>query len=610
MARLVWEHRREPRDSRTLGAIALTMTEGYAWGPRLLPNGGVEFRLWGPAAKRVDVVIFGDAERVVPMVRDDHGWWSRKDARSGAETRYLFLIDGEHRVPDPASRFQPEGVHRPSEIVDTVLLDWSRDRDVRVSVQELVFYELHVGTFTPEGTFTAAIAHLDDLAELGITAVEIMPIAQAAGSRTWGYDGVLPYSPSNVYGTPDDLRRFICAAHERGLAVFLDVVYNHFGPEGNYLSLYAPQFFTQRHRTPWGDAIDYSSAGNEPVRQFAIDNACYWLREYHFDGLRLDATETIYDDRPLMVLEELETTVRKRVERRVFLVVENDDNKIELLHHGYDAQWNDDVHHALHVLLTGERNRYYRDFTDAPGRLFARALTSGYAFQGEISHFRGGRPRGAPCAKEPLTSFINFLQNHDQIGNRALGERITVLAPEQAVHAALAALLLAPSPPLFFMGEEWAASTPFLYFCDFEPWLAEQVRDGRRREYGPSTPDPSAPQTFQRSKLQWDERNDPAHRRVLDRYRELLAIRKREIVPRIAGVFGNEARYEKHGDRAFTATWTLRNGETLTLDANLNATPQPGFSERTVDRLIYATHDTFTGGVSPPWSARWNLSPT
>jgi maltooligosyltrehalose trehalohydrolase len=554
------------------------------------------------------------------MVRGEGGWYTHIDDRASAGTRYLFDINGEMRVPDPASRFQPSGVNGPSEVIDPTSFAWPADQGLRPSAAELVFYELHVGTFTHEGTYAAASERLDDLIEVGVTAIELMPLAQAAGSRNWGYDGVLLYAPSFSYGRPEDLKRFIAAAHARHLAVFLDVVYNHFGPEGNYLHVYAPQFFTERHTTPWGAAIDYSSPGNEPVRAFAIDNASYWLNEYRFDGLRLDATDQIFDERRVPILEELAQTVKRTAQRRVYLVVENDENRIDLLERGYDAQWNDDVHHALHTALTGEDDGYYRDFAEKPTAWLARALTSGYAYQGEASPFRSGRMRGAPSTAAPLTSFINFLQNHDQVGNRAFGERISALVSPEALHAALAILLLAPSPPLIFMGEEWGASTPFLYFCDFEPELARAVRDGRRREFArfqqfaderarEKIPDPGAVETFEKSKLRWDERDELSHRRWLWTYGTLLELRRLEIASRVVGLSGKDASYELRGARGLCALWNLSSGNELRLDANLGAREQGGFDGYPAGRTIYATHgERFPGGIAPPWSVRWSIA--
>lgn len=546
-----------------------------------------------------------------------NGWHEVTDPAAGAGTRYFFEIDGKRRVPDPAARFAPDGPAGASEVVDPSTFSWPQ-RASALRAESMVFYELHVGTFTRSGTYAEAMERLDHLVDLGITAVELMPLAERPGARNWGYDGVLWYAPAHCYGRPDDLKAFVAAAHSRGLSVLLDVVYNHFGPQDNYLGSYAPQFFTKAHHTPWGDAIDYSSAGNEPVRRFAIENACYWLQEYDFDGLRLDATQEIYDDSASHVLSDLAREAHSAKGSPVYLVVENDENDACAFERGYDAQWNDDVHHALHVALTGEGDGYYEDFTADPVGLLGRALTQGFAFQGEASAFRGGRPRGGPTEGFALSRFVNFLQNHDQTGNRAFGDRIATLASVEAVRAAVVTMLLAPSPPLLFMGEEWAASTPFLYFCDFEPGLSKLVTEGRRREFArfarfadPAAreriPDPSSPATFERSILDWNEPNKPEHRRMLELYRELLRIRRAEIVPRLASVAGRAARYELRGNRGLLCSWHLCDGAVLTLEANLAPRSQAGFSEEIVGRQLYAT-TPFAGGVAPAWSARWILA--
>ena len=431
-----------------------------------LRDDGVAFRLWAPSRERAAVIVDGAEHVLEPRAG---GWFERtvRDARAGS--RYAFAFPGvDVRVPDPASRFQPDGVHAPSAVIDPRAFRWEQSAWRGRAWHEIVLYELHVGTFTPEGTYAAAAARLDALAELGVTAVELMPLAQPAGDRNWGYDGVLPFAPQRAYGTPDELKAFVDAAHARGLCVFLDVVYNHFGPEGNYLHAFAEPFFTDRHHTPWGAAINVDAHHAEVVREFFVQNSLYWLREYRFDGIRYDAVHEIRDDAPRPFLDELAARVRAGVEagREVHLVLENDANEARWLDR-YDAQWNDDAHHAFHVLTTGETDGYYRDYTREPARLLARALAEGFAYQGEPSPHRGGAPRGEPSAALPSTAFVDFLQNHDQIGNRALGERISALAPDDAVRAATAVLLLAPAIPLLFMGEEWSASTPFLFFADF-----------------------------------------------------------------------------------------------------------------------------------------------
>ena len=591
-------------------------TEQYRFGPARAPE-GTTFRFFAPAARRVELVVRdGAGERSSKLTPRGGGWFEGSDATAGPGARYGFRIDGAPAVvPDPASRFQPEGVHGPSELVDPARLTGSVAGWSGRAWHEMVFYELHVGAFTAGGTYRSAIERLDDLIELGVTAIELMPLAQWPGERNWGYDGVLPYAPAARYGRPEDLAAFIDAAHARGLAVFLDVVYNHFGPEGNYLHGYAPAFFTDRYQTPWGAAINYAS---DDVRAFFIESARWWLEVYGFDGLRLDATQMIFDDRSPTVLEELRTVIEAWTPpgRNVHLVVENDHNDARLLHAGYDAQWNDDFHHAVHVLTTGEDGGYYEDYANRPAWLLGRTLTSGYGYQGEPSPFRGGAPRGSRSDDQPLGKFIDFLQNHDQIGNRAYGERLSMLATPEAVRAAAAVMLLAPSRPLLFMGEEWAASTPFLFFCDFEPELAHLVTEGRRREFAgfpqfadprarETIPDPAARETFERCVLHWDERRAEPHRSMLAHYRSLLSLRKTEIVPRIAGVLAVGASFVERGPAAIEATWAVSGG-TLRLEANLGGEACGGFTVTPAGRCIFGAA-TYANGTAPPWSVRWSI---
>ncbi len=583
-----------------------------------LRDDGVAFRLWAPSRPSASVVIDGVEHALEPRTG---GWFERelRDARAG--TRYAFAFPGaDVRVPDPASRFQPEGVHGPSEVVDPRAYTWRESGWRGRPWHETVLYELHVGTFTPEGTYAAAAERLDALADLGITAVELMPLAQPAGARNWGYDGVLPFAPQRAYGTPDELKALIDAAHARGLSVFLDVVYNHFGPEGNYLGAYAEPVFTQRHHTPWGAAINVDAEHSETVRELLVQNALYWLREYRFDGLRLDAVHELHDDSPRPFLDELAARVRADVEpgRHVHLVLENDANDARLLER-YDAQWNDDAHHAFHVLLTGERDGYYRDFAREPARLLARALAEGFAYQGQPSRHRGGAPRGTPSASLPATAFVDFLQNHDQIGNRAFGERLSALAPADAVRAATAVLLLAPSIPLLFMGEEWGATTPFLFFSDFGADLAQAVTEGRRREFAAwpafadeatraRIPDPQREATLRASALRWAERERPQHAAQLAFHRELLALRGGLLVPRLAGGAHGES-YQVLANTAFRVKWRLGDDSRLGVVANLGAAPA------SVSYAIGGVRIFALGEVPPradrtalaPWSVGWFL---
>lgn len=596
------------------------------FGAEVRDDSTVRFRLWAPAATNVELSLEepGD-ESLLAMSRAGDGWFELATDRARPGSLYRFCIDGATFVPDPASRFQPEDVHGPSEVIDPLSHDWN-DADWRGRPwEEAVLYELHVGAFTPEGTFRAAAARLDDLRVLGISAVELMPVADFPGARNWGYDGVLPFAPDSRYGRPQDFKAFVEAAHAHGLMVLLDVVYNHFGPQGNYLHTYAPQFFSERHQTPWGAAINFDGEGSRAVRDFFVHNALYWLEEYHLDGLRLDAVHAIIDDSSPDILTELAEAVRRGPgrTRHVHLVLENDHNAARYLARDagrprwYDAQWNDDFHHALHVLVTGETDGYYRDYAEAPARHLGRCLAEGFAYQGEVSAYRGGEPRGEPSTGLPPMAFVGFLQNHDQVGNRAFGERLTRLASPEAVRAATVILLLAPSPPLLFMGQEWGAEEPFPFFCDFGPELAVAVTEGRRREFerfpafrDPEAlrriPDPNDPRTFESAVLRWQAREALAHREWLALHRELLALRAREVTPRLAGSEGGCARYTPYAERALGVAWTLGDGSTLTLLANLDDRALPAVIAPPPGRLLYASSAP-AAGVLAAWSAAWYL---
>ncbi|WP_248281398.1 malto-oligosyltrehalose trehalohydrolase [Azoarcus sp. TTM-91] len=576
------------------GSRGLGYVHRMPFGPRPVddasPEAGYRFRLWAPAEKRVEVCLLpAHGERSVHACAKSDGWHSCKVAEARPGDRYCFRLDGQLEVPDPASRFNPEGVHGPSVIIDPATFPWDEEWQGR-PWEDTVLYELHVGSFTPEGSYAAAEHKLDELAALGITAIELMPLADCSGRRGWGYDGVLPYAPKADYGTPDELKHFIQAAHRRGLMVFLDVVYNHFGPDGNYLHVYAPQFFTAEHETPWGGAIAYEGAASPAVRAFFIHNALYWLEEYRFDGLRLDAVQTIHDSSKPHILEELSIRVRSRIgNRHVHLVLENVDNRASLLGPPatpgrYDAQWNDDFHHAAHVILTGERDGYYADYADRPVRHLARCLAEGFAYQGEHSPFHRA-VRGEASASLPASAFVNFLQNHDQIGNRAFGERLSTLTTPERLRALVALQLLAPSPPLLFMGEEAGATTPFLYFCDYQGDLGTAVREGRRREFAGFSrfsgaevariPDPSADETFRASKLDWLAREQPEAQAWLAFYRNLLELRRTMVVPRMPWLVPGRCGVQFAGDEAFDLRWTTVDGFALVLRANLSDKPSP-----------------------------------
>ena len=552
----------------------MTKSDHPRWGAYLNGN-GAEFGLWAPSQPEVWVRAGG---RDVPMQRSAEGWFTATIPDLGPGDAYCYKLEDGRTVPDPAARAQKDDVHGPSLLVDTASYDWQYHWQGR-PWEEAVIYEIHVGTFTEAGTFRAMIDRLPALADLGITAIELMPIAQFAGNRGWGYDGVLPYAVHPAYGTPEDLRALVDAAHGQGLMVLLDVVYNHFGPEGNHLSDYAPEFFHPDCHTPWGAAIAYERA---PVRNFFIDNALHWLREYNLDGLRLDAIDHIHDPSDPDLLVELAMAVRTEFpERKIHLTTE-DNRNITRLHERdgdqvplYTAEWNDDWHNTAHVIATGETEFYYVDFADDPQAHLARTLAEGFAFQGEFSQLKG-EPRGKPSAHLPPLAFVDFLQNHDQVGNRAYGERIDRLAEDRAVQALHAILLLSPHIPLLFMGEEYGETRPFLFFTDFHGELADAVREGRRREFagfGAFTdasaplPDPNAWETFEASRLDWSEREGSGYVR-LGEIRELLALRATEIVPYLAGVGGQSGRMLESEPDVVAVDWHL-NGTVLHLRANL-----------------------------------------
>ena len=507
-------------------------------GARTLPDGSTHFSVWAPAAERVDLTIDpSDGGAVHPMEPGGGGVWRLALADCPEGTDYAYRLNGSPPRPDPVSRLQPHGVHGPSRVVNPSSYIWS-DGDWRgVELPDVVLYELHVGTFTPDATFEGVARRLDYLSELGITAIELMPVAAFPGRRNWGYDGVHPYAPHIAYGGPEGLRRLVDAAHGRGLAVFLDVVYNHLGPEGNYLAEFGP-YFTDRYGTPWGFAINFDGPESDEVRRYFIDNALYWVTEYHIDGLRLDAVQTIFDFGARHILEELALAVHRQASalgRRILVIAESDLNDPRLVRpreeggYALDAMWNDDFHHAIHAALTGERNGYYMDF----GRRVdvAKSFRDGFVLDGRYSEYRRRR-HGAPADDLPRERFVVFIQNHDQVGNRARGERLDGLVsfPERKLAAAL--LLLSPFVPLLFMGEEYGERAPFLYFVDHgDAELLEAVRQGRAREFERfdwrgSIPDPGAEETFSRSVLDVERASTSPHAELLRLYRDLLSLRR------------------------------------------------------------------------------------
>lgn len=603
------------------------------FGCELAGDNSTRFRLWAPAMATVGIEYTepDGAWRSGAMAAIGDGWFEARMPRCGAGSRYRFVLDNGMRVPDPASRYQPDSIHGSSEVIAATDFDWQDEHWRGRPWEEAVIYELHLGCFSPEASYRGLIQRLDHLLELGVTALELMPLSQAPGSRNWGYDGTYPYAPSCVYGRPEDLKTLIQAAHQRGLMVLLDVVYNHFGPEGNYLHAYAPDFFTDRYHTPWGQAINLDGAGSRTVREFFIHNALYWLEEYHLDGLRLDAVHALYDDSAPDFLEELASRVRAQTgsERHVHLVLENDHNAAHYLRPqrdpqpgtqpGYDAQWNDDIHHCMHLLLTGENSGYYQDYADNGLRHLGRCLTEGFAYQGEYSRYRGAC-RGEASEHLPPSAFVAFLQNHDQIGNRACGERLSVLVADAPRRALVSILLLAPSPPLLFMGEEWATRRPFLYFCDFDDELAEAVRDGRREEFShfpefategatQRIPDPNAPASYRASCLDWSELAHPGHQSWLSCYRHLLALRHRHLLPLLAGLNRGTARVQAD-DRYLQVEWRSDTVRWCLLANPAAAATEVDLDGLSPDQPLFASNALQRDGnrwLAPPWHTSWYL---
>jgi len=492
----------------------------------------VELAVWAPRATRVELLV---GDRRTPLRSDANDWF--RAPRPPAGTDYRLSLDAGEPLPDPRSAFQPEGPDGPSRIVDHDAFPWTDAAWPGVPIADLIIYELHIGTFTPAGTFDSAIARLDDLTALGVSAIELLPVAEFPGRRGWGYDGVDLYAPHHAYGGPEGLRRLVDAAHARGLAVILDVVYNHLGPAGNHLASFGP-YFTDTYATPWGGALNFDGADSDPVRAHFIDNSVFWLEHYHIDGLRLDAVHAIHDRSARHFLEELALRVDAIGDGpRRLLIAETDQNDPRIVTprerggYGIDAQWSDDFHHAIHALLTGERDGYYADFGSAED--LAKALRQAFVYDGRYSGFRRRR-HGRPFAGLSGHRFLGYSQDHDQIGNRAHGERLEHLAGPAKARIAAALVLLSPFLPMLFQGEEWAASTPFQYFTDHEPELGRLVRDGRRREFAsfdwdPLTiPDPQDPATFERSKLRWEERALAEHAAMLAWYRDLITLRRAE----------------------------------------------------------------------------------
>ena len=516
-------------------------------GTTYLGNGRTRFAVWAPRLSRLAVRITAPVPRgPIALRRLPGGWFAATLDEVSPGARYLCLLDDDRERPDPAARALPEGVHGPAEVVDPAAFPWTDAGWRGIPLKDMVLYEVHVGTFTPEGTFDAILPRLSALRDLGVTAIELMPVASFPGSRNWGYDGVGLFAPQHSYGGPSGLQRLVNACHAHGLAVVLDVVYNHLGPEGNYLAEFGP-YLTDRYKTPWGQAVNFDGSDARAVRDFFIANALFWVRDYHVDALRLDAVHGIFDASPVHILRELNDAVQplaRQLGRTVPVIAESDLNDRRLIDpvrrggYGLAGQWSDDFHHSLHALLTGEQGGYYADFGSI--RHLAKAYTHGFVYDGSHSAFRD-RPHGTPSRDVPAERFVVCTQNHDQVGNRARGERLSSLVDFERLKLAAVAMLFSPSVPLLFMGEEYGESAPFLFFADFDdPGLRAAVTLGRLKEFEAfgwtgEVPDPQDPATFCRSKLHWGRREQLPHRWLLDLYRSLLALRRQHPVLGVGG---------------------------------------------------------------------------
>jgi maltooligosyltrehalose trehalohydrolase len=602
-------------------------------GAEVLPDGGVHFRVWAPRRRRVEVVLEpgGPGEgTVLPLAPEGNGYFSARSAAARAGSRYRFRLDGGEAFPDPASRFQPEGPHGPSEVIDPRTFAWSDRgwRGVRLAGQ--VLYELHLGTFTPECTWEGALRRLPDLAQVGITVVEVMPVADFPGRFGWGYDGVDLFAPSRLYGRPDDMRRFVDAAHRLGLGVFLDVVYNHLGPDGNYLEQYSDRYFTQKHSTPWGKALNFDGTDSGPVREFFAANAAYWIDEFHLDGLRLDATNTIFDDSPEYILASVGRAARAAARGRdIALVAEDESQRARLVRPveqggcGLDGVWNDDFHHSARVALTGRNEAYYRDFQGTPQELVS-AVKWGYLYQGQRCAWQKKR-RGTPAWDMPPSAFVSYLENHDQVANSGRGLRPHQLSSPGRHRALTALLLLAPGTPLLFQGQEFACTSPFLFFADHKPELAKLVRKGRREflatfpslasaEVQATLADPGDEATFRRCKIDWSQRE--RHAEALALHVDLLRLRREDAVFRAQRPRGVDGAVL--GERAFVLRFFGEGGEDRLLlvnlggDLHLDVAPEPLLAppEGKQWEVQWSSEEPrYGGGGTPPVETEdgWNL---
>ena len=498
-------------------------------------NGVCEFTLWAPFLKEVAVIV-SPQKQVIPMQQDERGYWHAKE-NIDPGTLYFYRLNGETDRPDPASHYQPQGVHEATEVIDHSRMEWHDAQWSGIPLEEMIIYELHVGTFTTESTFEAIIPRLGELKELGVNAIEIMPVSQFPGDRNWGYDGVYPFSVQNSYGGPQGLKKLVDAAHQAGIAMILDVVYNHFGPEGNYITQHGP-YFTDTYNTPWGSAINFDDAHSDGVRNYFVQNALHWFEHYHFDALRLDAIHAIYDLGAKHILREITENVAdlsEQVGRKLYLIAESDLNDVRVIRpieqggYGMDAQWSDDFHHCLHTLLTGEDAGYYSDFGQC--EQLAKAYKESFVYAWDYAPHRQ-RYHGSDASDRPGYQFVVCTQNHDQVGNRMLGERLSNLVSFEALKLAAGALLLSPNIPMLFMGEEYGEEAPFLYFVSHrDPDLVEAVREGRKREFAAfhlegEFSDPQSPETFQNSQLHWDIRHQGKHQALWSLHQQLIEYRR------------------------------------------------------------------------------------
>ncbi len=588
------------------------------FGAEFEPGAGVRFRFFAPAADVVKLAIVGREPQT--MKADGHGWHELTvpDAFPGA--LYRFVLPDGSDVPDPVSRFQPEDVAGPSEVIDPEAYEWAPSEWRGRPWHETVLYELHVGTFTPEGTFRAAIEKLDHIAALGVTGIELMTITEFAGTRNWGYDTVLLYAPDSAYGRPEDLKAFVDAAHARGLMVIFDMVYNHFGPEGNFLPKYFPQIMSTEHTTAWGAALNFDGECSAEVRELILQNAVYWLEEYNGDGLRLDATHAIIDNSPRHLLDELAERVHTYAgDRHVHLILENENNIAKRLTRSgrgdcerYTAQWNHDIDHLLGAGFMGSMDDRKQDDKGETDRL-GKAISEGFVIAADEN-----REEYEDGCHVPPNAFVAFLQSHDLIGNRIFGERVSTLLPDEVVRALAATVLLLPQAPMLFMGEEWGASTPFPYFCDFHGDLGEAVRKGRceqisklpgvSKEDLDKAPDPQAESTFRSAQLRWEEMTQPKHQSLLSFYQRILAVRKERVAGLLQGLSGRCGTYEVVGPGGLKVEWSLRDGAKLHLAANLWHEAREGFGAMQGDELW--TEGSATDAQLGAWTVRWSLEPS